>query len=202
MRTALVFTAGLSLFALLTLEGCASSLAQPFQAMKDGNAPITVYRLQNFEATPQTPTPTAGSIQLPPEIQQWASAAMSLLPPGLLPPGLTQGLAPPAAQPQAPRFHNFVILGQAPVMDKAMHDQLLDTLGHSSSFIAQHDPCMYAEFGVSMAQPNGAPPDDLLVSLSCDQVAATNFQWPYPVTGIPSDTAKKLVEVFKKSFGG
>src|SRR6185312_2387167 len=163
MRTALVAAAcGVCLFAL---EGCASSLAQPFDSMK--NAPITIYRLQNFEPPPQQ-APTA-QFQLPPEIQQWVQAGAALLPPGLLPPGLIPGGQPAQAQPQAMRFHNFLVLGMQPVNDSKQHDELLDILGHSSNFVAQHDNCMYAEFGISIAQMNGAPPDDVLVSLSCDQ---------------------------------
>jgi len=198
MRTALFLVGGIALFGL---EGCASSLAQPFESMK--NAPITVYRLQNFEppaaqAAAAAPAPFA----LPPEIQQWVTAGAALLPPGLLPPGLIPGSQPAAQQPQAQRFHNFLILGMQPVNDTKQHDELLDILGHSSNFVPQHDNCLYAEFGISIAQLNGAPPDDLLVSLSCDQVVATNFQWPYGGNGISSDTAKRLVEVFKKTFGG
>jgi hypothetical protein len=199
MRTALFLVGGVALFAL---QGCGSTLSQPFESMK--SAPITVYRLQNFEppaATAAAPT-AAAPFQLPPEIQQWVTAGAALLPPGLLPPGLLPGAAAPVAQPQAQRFHNFLILGMQPVNDSKSHDEMLDILGHSSSFVAQHDNCMYAEFGISIAQMNGAPPDDILVSLSCDQVAATDFQWPYANTGFNADVAKRFVEVFKKTFGG
>ncbi len=195
MRTALFLVGGVALFAL---QGCGSTLAQPFDSMK--NAPITVYRLQNFEPPPQQ-APTA-QFQLPPEIQQWVQAGAALLPPGLVPPGLLPGSQPAQAQQQAPRFHNFLVLGMQPVNDSKMHDELLDILGHSSNFVPQHDNCLYAEFGISIAQMNGAPPDDVLVSLSCDQVAGASFQWPYANTGFNADVAKRFVTVFKSTFGG
>jgi hypothetical protein len=199
MRMALVFVAGAALFAL---EGCGSTLAQPFDSMK--SAPITLYRLQNFEPPAQQASATAAlPFQLPAEIQQWVQAGAALLPPGLLPPGLIPGSAPAAtAQSQQARFHNFLILGAQMINDPKQHDELLDLLGHPANFVAQHDNCMYAEFGISIAQLNGAPPDDILVSLSCDQMQPADFQWPYANTGIPAASATRFVGVVQKTFGG
>src|SRR5690349_2920241 len=103
--------------------GCAGSPVAPFDSFK--SAPMTAYRLQNFEPPPQAaaPAPTApGTLPgIPPEIQKWIQAGASMLPPGLLPPGLIPGAAVPAPAPQVdntPRFHGFRVLGMpAPVTD-------------------------------------------------------------------------------------
>jgi hypothetical protein len=168
------------------------------------SAPISVYRLQNFEQ--QAPQAAAGPMpgfQLPPEIMQWAEAGAKLLPPGLLPPGLLPGApAPTPPSQQDLRFHGFRVLGWKQIGDPKMHDEVLDIFGHDSNFITQHDNCMYAEFGVSIAQ-QGPAPADILVSLSCDQaVAAGGFQWPYAKNGLPSDTAKRIIAVVQNTFGG
>ncbi len=194
----------LAILALLALEGCGSSLQQPFDSMK--NAPITVYRLQNYEppqAAVATATAPATGFQLPPEIQGWIQQGAAMLPPGLLPPGLIPGSAPPApVQSNVQRFHNFPILGWMAINDSKTHDEVLDIFGHDGNFVAQHDNCMYAEFGFSIAQMN-QPPADILVSLSCDQAqAGGGFAWPYQKTGISSDTAKRIAAVVQKVFGG
>src|SRR5438309_10656301 len=91
--------------------GCAGNPVAPFDSFK--NAPMTAYRLQNYEPPPQvTAAPTApGQIPgLPPEIQKWIQAGASMLPPGLLPPGLIPGVGAPAtatAVGTTPRLHNF-----------------------------------------------------------------------------------------------
>ena len=61
---------------------------------------------------------------------------------------------------------------------------------------------MYAEFGFAIQPTPGAPTDDVLVSLSCGQVQAFNFAWPYSTTGISPDAAKRIVAVAAKSFAG
>lgn len=197
----LILRIAIAVVALLALEGCGSSLAQPFDQMK--NAQITIYRLQNYEP-PQAPAasaPAAG-LQLPPQIQQWIQQGAAMLPPGLLPPGLLPGQPAPTAQPaNVQRFHNFPILGWMAINDPKQHDEVLDILGHDSNFVVQHDNCMYAEFGFSIANPT-APPADVLVSLSCDQVQAFNFAWPYTKTGISGDSAKRIAAVVQKAFGG
>jgi hypothetical protein len=194
---------GFAALLLALASGCASSLAQPFDSMK--SAPITVYRLQNYEppaAAAGVPGPTSiGGIQIPPQIQQWIDAGAHMLPPGLIPPGLLPGAPPLPPQDNAQRFHNFRILGWMALNDPKQHDEVLDILGHSGNFVTQHDNCMYAEFGFSIAQIN-QPPADVLVSLSCDQaVAASGFAWPYANTGISADTAKRIVGVIQKAFG-
>jgi len=187
---------------LLFTQGCGSSLAQPFDQMK--SAPITVYRLQNFEPQPQqAAAATPAPFQIPPQIQQWIQQGAAMLPPGLIPPGLIPGAQAPAPVAQNDlRFHGFRVLGWKQIGDQKTHDDVLDIFGHSSNFVVQHDGCMFAEFGFSIAQ-QGPAPADILVSLSCDQaVAASGFQWPYANNGLPADTAKKIVTIVQNTFGG
>ncbi len=197
----LAFVVGL----LLIGTGCGSSLAQPFDSMK--NAPITAYRLQNFEP-PQQQAAAPGAaapqgFQLPPQIQQWVTAGAAMLPPGLLPPGILPGAAPAApVQPNVPRFHEFPILGYMNVQDTKVHDEILDIFGNEKNFDTPRENCMYAEFGFSIAQVN-QPPADILVSLSCNQVRTFGFVWPHGAkTALTADTAKRIIAVMQKTFGG
>jgi hypothetical protein len=184
-----------------TSTGCAS-LSPPFSEMKGSQ--MTVYRLQNFEPPQQAQAQTpATGIQLPPQIQQWIQAGASLLPPGLLPPGLVPGAAPPPAPaPDAPRFHGFRILEWQPVNDSSVKSDIVDTFGHASNFTNPPNGCMYAELGFAIAQPNNPTPADILASLSCQQVQAFNFAWPYPQAGITPDTEKKFAQIAQKVFAG
>jgi hypothetical protein len=186
--------------ALASGAGCAT-LAPPFDKMKDSQ--MTVYRLQNFEPpVVASAQPAAAPLALPPQIQQWVQAGASLLPPGLLPPGLLQGgqVAPPPPAPDAPRFHGFRILEWQPVNDPGVKGDIVDVFGRASSFHDAPAGCMYAEFGFAIAQPGGAPPADLLVSLSCEQVQAYNFTWPYAQTAMTADASKKIVSVAQRIF--
>lgn len=185
--------------------GCAGRPASPFDQMQ--NAPITVFRLQNYEPPPQAqasiPTQPGMIPGIPAEIQQWIQAGASMLPPGLLPPGLLPGQPPPPT-PQAdnaPRFYGFRILGQAPVTNEKLRDELISLFGHEKNFDGASSGCMYAELGVSFARLN-QPPADILVSLSCDQVQAQNFQWPHRGRGLTPDTVKRLVNVSQSVFVG
>jgi hypothetical protein len=189
-----------ALAALTTLSGgCSPSLSQPFASL--GTGTITIYRLQNVEPPPAA---QAGvTFQLPNEVQQLISGAAALLPPGLIPPGLIPG-APPARPPtpQDLRFHDFRVISWQTVNDPAQKTEILDILGHDSNFVAPHATCMYAEFGFAIQPSPGAPTDDVLVSLSCGQVQAYNFVWPYSQNGLSGDAAKRIVAVATKSFGG
>lgn len=184
--------------------GCAS-LTPPFDQMKA--SAMTVYRLQNYEPPAQAAAPGAanplGGLTLPPQIQQWITAGASLLPPGLLPPGLIPGTAPQAAPaPDAQRFHNFRILDYRQIDDAGLKGDIVNVFGHGSSFQSSPAACMYAEFGFAIAQPSNPTPADILVSLSCEQVQAYNFSWPYPQTGITPDTSKKLGSLAQRIFQG
>jgi len=197
------FALGLGL--LLTSTGCSSTLAQPFAGMK--SQPVTIYRLQNYEPPGAAALPAG----LPPQIQQWLSAGAQLLPPGLLPPGLLPGGTPLPSAMDAPRFHNFRILGSMAVTDKTQHDDVIDLFGKESNFEAPRQSCMYAEFGFQIGYGSapgttpagGQPPADVLVSLSCDQVQMFNYAWPHGAkNGLTSDSAKKIVAMVQKAFGG
>ena len=199
---------------LLLSTGCSSTLAQPFEAMK--SQPVTVYRLQNYEPPQATAAPGAMPAGLPPQIQQWLTAGAQMLPPGLLPPGLLPGGTPAPISTDVPRFHNFRILGSAAISDKKQHDDVLDLFGKDSSFEPPRQSCMFAEFGfqIGYAAPPGAPPGsvapgsggpaaDILVSLSCDQVSMFNYSWPYGTrNGLTQDSAKRVVAMVQKAFGG
>jgi hypothetical protein len=207
--------AGFVMLSTLTAEtGCSSSLAQPFEQMK--GQPITIHRLQNFEPPTAAPAqPGAAAIPgIPPQIQQWVSGAASMLPPGLIPPGLIPGTTPTPAQPDAPKFYNFRILGSVQVSDSSMRDDINKLFGTESSFEAPKQSCMYAEFGFSIGNATGAAPvqgappaagtpADILVSLSCDQVQLMTYAWPYSTkTGLTADTSKKIIAIVQKAFGG
>lgn len=189
--------------ALLFTTGCGASLAQPFDQMQQ--APITVYRLQNYVPPAQqatTGTAAVGGITLPPQIQSWVTAGASLLPPGLLPPGLLPGTAPAAVAQTAPQFHNFPILGSANITDSKIHDEVLSIFGTKGNWTVPKEGCLYAEFGFSIGQIN-QPPADILVSLSCGQVSTSGFAWPFGAnTGLSADTDKKLIAVIRSVFGG
>jgi len=199
---------GITVFLGLAAFGCAGAPASPFDEMK--HAPITIYRLQNYEPPPQTTTtPTAPNVAgmipgLPAEIQQWIQAGASMLPPGLLPPGIIPGQTAPAQQAQVdnvPRFYGFRILGQAPVTDEKLRKELIDLFGYEKNFDNSYSGCMYAEFGVSFARVN-QPPADILVSLSCDHVQPQNFAWPHRNRGLTPEAVQRIVRTSQSVFVG
>jgi hypothetical protein len=204
----------LLLLAVSSLAGaaCASAPAAPFDTLKTSNA--TAFRLQNFEppaAVPgaAAPAPGAAIPGIPPEIQTWiqqgAQGLTQLIPPGLLPPGLIPGapgapVAPPA--PDAPRFHGFRILSQTQVLDPDLKEELGELLGDADSFDNQYSRCapgvMYPEMGLAFTSGPGAPSNDVLISLSCNQVVSRSFAWPHPSTGMTGGTVDKLREIVQK----
>lgn len=189
----------------LGASACASTPAAPFDTLKSAN--VTAFRLQNYEPPTQTAA-TPGAIPgLPPQILQWAQQAapalQQMIPPGLIPPGLIPGLpgaTGTATTQDAPRFHGFRILEQVPVIDQGLKEQLGELLGEEDSFQTQHANCLYAEMGLSFSMNPAAPPNDVLISFSCNQVQGYNFIWPHPTTGMTSDSVKTLSEVVAKIF--
>ena len=195
-------------FFLLTLvtasaAACASTPAAPFDTLKHSN--VVAYRLQNYE--PPAAAAAPGVPGLPPQILQWAQQAapalQQMLPPGLIPPGLIPGVpgiggAPPPQD--GPRFHGFRILEQAPVVDVGLKEELGELMGDEDSFQAQHANCLYAEMGLSFTTTPGAPPNDVLISFSCNQMQAHNFIWPHATTGMTSESVKTLSEVVARLF--
>ncbi|MBN2195364.1 MAG: hypothetical protein JW751_21275 [Polyangiaceae bacterium] len=214
----------IGMLALMSLGTGCGKAAAPFDQIKDGS--VVAYRLQNYEpaatttptTTPTTP-PAAGGVAIPgvpAEIQQWinqgAAGLKQLIPPGLVPPELLQGLGGGTATPTpagtpavdtTPRFPdtppNFRILGQTQVVDPVLKKQLMKVFGKKSAFQLEHANCLYAEFGLRFGVPP-APANDVLVSFSCNQVAARGFAWPYPATGLKPETVKKLSAVINKLF--
>jgi hypothetical protein len=185
--------------ALSTQMGCGGSLAQPFEQLKTAKANVYVYRLQNFEPPQQAAASAQMPSFIPPQIQDLAK----LLPPGLLPPGLFPQAAAAAPQAQqSARFHNFRILGWMQLADVKTTDEVYDIFGKEKNFEVPKSNCMYAEFGFSF-QGGGMQQQDILVSLSCNQVQSFNFAWPHAAkTGLGSDTSKRIIAVAQKSFGG
>jgi hypothetical protein len=57
---------------------------------------------------------------------------------------------------------------------------------------------MYAEMGVSFSSNLGGPPNDMLISFSCNQVEARSFAWPHPNRGLKPDTVKQLAALVQK----
>ena len=103
-------------------------------------------------------------------------------------------------QPEAPRFPmsqpNFRILAQTPVNDSEMKEELADLFGDEDNFQAEHANCLYAEMGLSFSR--GGPPNDLLISFSCNQVEARGFAWPHPYRGLKPNTVEKLSKMVGK----
>jgi hypothetical protein len=186
-------------------SGCAGNPVAPFDGFK--TVPVTAYRLQNFEPTPQAAaTPAAPNLLpgLPAEIQKWVQAGASALPPGLLPPGLIPGLATQAAPvvDTTPRFHGFRVIGApANVVDDKLRQELINIFGYEKEFGSAHSNCNYSEFGFSFARAS-QPPADVLVSFSCNQVQAQNFIWPHKYTGLTQDSSNRIVKVAQALFGG
>jgi hypothetical protein len=191
-------------------SACASKPAAPFDTLQTAN--LTAYRLQNYEPpspVPGAPVPGAAGIPgFPPEIQTWAQQGagglQQLLPPGLLPPGMFGGQQQGQQQPASPlpgvpdptpRFHGFRILQQTPVLDPDLKEELAKILGKEKNFESQHSNCLYAEMGLSFVPGPGAIANDVLISYSCKQVAARNFAWPHPHTGMTPSAIEDLSKV-------
>ncbi len=114
---------------------------------------------------------------------------------------LTQGAAAPPA-PDAPRFYGFRILGQTQVADPELKKQLASLFGTKDNFEAPKTNCLYPELGFSFGPGPGSPSNDFLVSFSCNQVQSRSFPWPYPYTGMTSNTVSDLTQIVKKLWPG
>ena len=95
-----------------------------------------------------------------------------------------------------PRFHGFRILSQTQVIDEDLKAELGKILGNDSNFDNNHAACMYAEMGLSFS--SGGPPNDVLISFSCNQVGAKTFAWPHASNGMKPKTVQKLADVVQQ----
>jgi hypothetical protein len=192
------------LLALIPLAiGCAARSA-PFDQMD--RAQITVLRLSQ---PPPQPQPGAGvpglpglpGLPIPPQAMQAGQQILQGLQnalPGVIPniPGMPQ----PQAQQQLPQFKGFGIVGQMPVSDAGLRDELLDIFGHEGNFAGQPQPCFSPGMGVVFSRPNG-PEVDLLVSLSCNQVKMDGDRWPHPGNAFTPETRDHLAKIYEKLWG-
>jgi hypothetical protein len=199
---------------LLAPAACSSTLAQPFQDLKE--QPITLYHLQNYEPPPPVPGAPAGALPgIPPQFQQLLQHGAAMLPPGLIPPGILPGTAPAPLVQDAPRFYNFRILRTMAITDSKMRQEIVELFGKDSNFTTATQSCMFPEFAFQIGQagppgapqgvPSSRPPADILVSLACDRVEMKNYGWPHgggANTGITPDTEKKIVAIAQRAFGG
>lgn len=210
-RTYVLVVAGIASLSM----GCKGSPASPFNTLQD--SPITVFRLQNYEApgAVTTPTPTTQPSLIPglpglpippefqPQVQQAQTMICQMLPPGT--PGCApagQPTTPPVIAPNAPMFENFRIIGQAQVMDPSLREKIIDIFGYEKSFHSKKSPCMFPEFGMAFGGGGAQPSANVLISYSCNQVQARNFNWPHPDTGLTEKTVQNLNGVIQQLFGG
>ncbi len=193
-------------------SACAGSPASPFNQMEKSS--VIAFRLQNYEPPAQSVAaaqPTAAGQPalipgLPAEINQWiqagAAGLQQLIPQGLLPqlPQPGAAVATPAPVENVPRFYGFRILGQTNVPTEDLRGQMAELFGDEDNFEAPKSQCMYPEMGVAFSPQPGGPSYDFLISFSCNQVQAKNFQWPHPQAGLKSETVKELSDVVRKLF--
>jgi hypothetical protein len=205
-----------SIFAALTLlvplaAGCAGRTA-PFNEMD--KAQITVLRLSQ-PPPPVAPVAAPGMIPglpgipgLPPEMTAMGNQILqgvgAALPPGFLPPGLIPGTTQPSVapvQPQVPLYKNsFAITAQMPLTDETLKNEILDILGAKGSFEGSPGQCFTPGMAFSMQRP-GQAPADVMVSLSCNQVKADGFAWPYKGNGFSPEAHDKMAAVYTKLWG-
>ena len=213
-RTYVLIAAGVASLSM----GCKGSPAAPFNTLQDSQ--ITVFRLQNYQepvAATTTTQPTATTqpslipglpgLPIPPEfqpqVQQAQTMICQMLPPGT--PGCTatgQTTPQPAVAQNAPMFEGFRIIGQAQVMDPDLRESIIDIFGYSNNFDSSKSACMFPEFGMSFGGGGTQPSANLLISYSCNQVQARNFNWPHPDNGMKEKTVKNLNEIVRSLFGG
>jgi hypothetical protein len=200
---------GAFVFIAATSSGCASRAA-PFNKLDD--ASVTILKLQQPAAAAPTPTPgNPLAIPIPgltPEqqaqINQFGQAAvqqlqaLGVLPPGFQLPGQTA--TPPA--PAMPMFRNqYAIADQRQVADEDLKEQLLDLFGDEENFNDQRGNCFVPGMAVSFSSPEFPEPQDVVVSLSCNQAVGYGFQWPHKSSGFTPETHQTLTQVYQNHFG-
>ncbi len=130
--------------------------------------------------------------------------AAAALPPGLIPRphprhhGRDARRAGPAAGPalqELLRDHRADAL-----TDENLRNEILDILGSEGSFSGMPGQCFTPGMAFSMVRP-GQPAADVMVSLSCNQVKADGFQWPYKTNGFSQEAQSKMAAVYTKLWG-
>jgi hypothetical protein len=201
---------------LVATSGCSVFMGKPkapFDTMKDSS--VLAFRLDPYEAPVVPAAGTAQPVQsvLPPNLQQLLQQGVqglsAIIPPGLIPPGLLQQggtTAPTGTTPvvdNAPRFPemqpNYRIISQTQLIDPKTKKELARVLGRKKNFTTNQASCLLPELGVRWSVPP-APAYDVLISFSCNQVAARNFIWPHPAVGMKPETVKDLSKVVNKIF--
>ena len=84
------------------------------------------------------------------------------------------------------------------MIDADLKDDLAKIFGREKNFDSKHANCLYAEMGLSFIPAPGAMPNDVLISFSCNQVAARNFAWPHALTGMTPGAVEDLSEMVGK----
>ncbi len=204
------FAAGTLVAALVAfplLSGCASRTA-PFNKMDD--ASMTILKLQqpapaNPLATqpgqlPMIPIPgltAEQQQQLQQSAQQLGQGLQQMIPGLPAIPGLTTGGAPAQTQPQQQLYNGYAIAGQG-YGDKDTQDDLLDLFGDKDNFTSVPSQCFTPGMAVIFQPPDGSPTVEVMVSLSCNQVAGN--QWPYQERSLSPEAANKLRSIYFKVF--
>jgi len=195
-----------ALIALPFASGCASRTA-PFNKMDD--ASMTILKLQ--QPAPANPLqPQAGQLpmipipgltaeqqaQLQAGAQQLQTGIQQMIPglPSLIP-GQTGATGQPAAQQQM--YNGYAIAGMG-YGDDDTKDELLDIFGDSDNFVMGQSQCFTPGMAVIFQPPDGSPNVEVMVSLSCNQVAGN--QWPYQGSMMTPEAANKLRSIYFKVF--
>jgi hypothetical protein len=197
-----------ALVLIIASTGCASRAA-PFNKLDD--AQVTILKLQQPQAAP-APAPGGGlAIPIPgltPEqqqqINQFGQAAVQQLQQmGVLPPNFQlPGQPGTPVQPPMPMFRNqYAIADQRPVADEDLKEKLLDLFGDEDNFNDQRGNCFVPGMAISFVSPEFPEPQDVVISLSCNQAVGYGFQWPHKSSGFTSETQQTLTQIYQNHFG-
>jgi hypothetical protein len=106
-----------------------------------------------------------------------------------------QGATQPQQQTQ---MYNGYAIGGMGYGDDDTKDELLDIFGDKDNFTAAPGQCFTPGMAVIFQPPDGSPNVEVMVSLSCNQVAGN--QWPYAERSLTPEAANKLRSIYFKVF--